>query len=80
MNIAITCHQAKFTQNAAIASCLLATGDTILVEASPNDKLWGIGFSMFDSNILSKKPQWGENIQGKSLMNVRKSIRDNSGN
>ncbi len=35
-------HHAKFIQNSQLADSLLATGNTELVEASPNDHLWGI--------------------------------------
>ncbi len=78
MDIAINCLHAKFTQNNNMANCLLATGDNVLVEASPNDKLWGIGIYMFDPMIITKQSLWGENVQGKALMQVRKTIREAS--
>lgn len=34
---------AKFSQNPHLRAALLATGDTILAEASPSDRVWGIG-------------------------------------
>lgn len=34
----------KFGQNADIKDCLLETGDKTIVEASPRDRIWGIGF------------------------------------
>ena len=52
---------------------LMSTGDKILVEASPYDKIWGIGMKEDDPNIL-KTELWGENLLGKCLMIVR---RDN---
>ena len=33
----------KFSQNAELQAFLLATGDKIIVEASPRDQIWGIG-------------------------------------
>ena len=36
--------KAKFTQNLELGKRLLATGNRTLVEASPTDKIWGIGF------------------------------------
>ena len=33
----------KFMQNSALRSFLLSTGDKVLVEASPTDRVWGIG-------------------------------------
>ncbi len=41
METAIKCHQAKFTQNPAMARCVLSTGENQLLEASPSDNLWG---------------------------------------
>ena len=38
----------KFMQNPKLKELLMATGDTILVEASPVDKIWGIGLHMDD--------------------------------
>lgn len=35
----------KFSQNKDLRDYLLSTGDSILVEASPYDKIWGIGLS-----------------------------------
>ena len=35
----------KFSRYTAFADYLLSTGDIILVEASPTDTIWGIGFS-----------------------------------
>ena len=33
----------KFLQNSALRNFLLSTGDKVLVEASPTDRVWGIG-------------------------------------
>ncbi len=54
---------------------LLATGDKTLVEASPLDKIWGIGLAVEDPR--SRHPdQWlGLNLLGKVLMRVRDHIR-----
>ncbi len=61
-----------------MAKCLLVTGDNALVKASPKVKLWGIGLSMFDPMIMTKQSLWGENVQGKALMQVWKTIREAS--
>ncbi len=47
-----------------MADSLLATGNNVLIGASPNDKLWGIGLFMFDPMIMNKQSFWGKNIQG----------------
>ena len=66
----------KFAQNNKLAQKLLATGDSILVEASPYDRIWGIGLSIKDAELGK---QWkGENLLGKSLMKVRDTLNKNS--
>ncbi len=76
--IAACCLHVKFTQNPKMADSLLATGKNVLIEAAPNDKLWGIGLSMFDPMIMNKQLLWGKNIQGQSLMNIHSQIKETS--
>ena len=58
----------KFSQNTELKKALLATNDSILVEASPYDTIWGIGLSEEDA----KTNKWrGDNLLGKALMDVR---------
>lgn len=65
----------KFSQNKELKEKLLATGDKLLVEASPYDKKWGIGLSKYNA-IKTKKENWpGENRLGKCLMNVREKLK-----
>lgn len=45
---------AKFGQNPELREYLLATGDRVLVEASPRDRIWGIGLGA--SNELAASP------------------------
>lgn len=65
----------KFSQNEKFKEFLLSTNDKILVEASPYDKIWGIG--MLESNPKAEHPsQWnGENLLGFALMEVRDELR-----
>lgn len=65
----------KFSQNPEMLEHLLATGNSILVEASPVDKIWGIG--MDDRNIDCTNPyRWlGQNLLGEALMIVREQLR-----
>jgi len=63
----------KFGQNERLTHILLATGDKTLVEASPNDRIWGIGFDA--NNAEGKEGEWGHNKLGKALMRVRERIR-----
>lgn len=66
---------AKFTQNSGLKDLLLRTGDSVLVEASPFDKVWGIGMSVTDKNFLKPANWRGKNLLGKALMAVRERIR-----
>lgn len=52
---------------------LLDTGDRELVEASPTDRIWGVGFAM--ANAGEHREEWGENRLGKAMMAVREKIR-----
>lgn len=52
---------------------LLNTKSKTLVEASPYDRIWGIGFSARDA--LANKPEWGRNLLGEALMKVRESMK-----
>lgn len=65
---------AKFSQNAELKQFLLNTSNNVIVEASPYDKVWGIGLSADDEN--AEKPlQWkGLNLLGFALMEVRKQL------
>ncbi|CAK5272994.1 unnamed protein product [Mycena citricolor] len=66
----------KFRQNGELRAKLFATGDTCLVEASPRDRIWGIGCS--EANALSGKGEkkWGMNLLGKALVNARAILRE----
>lgn len=64
---------AKFTQNPDLAAYLSQTKDLELVEASPTDRRWGIGCSIF-STQKKDRSKWGQNILGKLLMEVREII------
>lgn len=65
----------KFSQNEKFKEFLLSTGDRILVEASPYDKIWGIG--MLETDPKAHDPsQWnGENLLGFALMEVRDLLK-----
>jgi ribA/ribD-fused uncharacterized protein len=67
---------AKFSQNHELGKYLLGTNDRVLVEASPVDRIWGIGLAA--DNEQAKNPeQWrGFNLLGFALMEVRQRIRE----
>ena len=59
----------KFEQNSELKTKLLETGDRIIVEASPLDRIWGVGFG--ERNALKEKTRWGQNLLGVALMETR---------
>lgn len=67
-NIVYNACVAKFTQNIELMAILLES-DGIIAEASPYDKVWGIGFNIDDAD--NNKSNWGENLLGKILMKIR---------
>lgn len=66
---------AKFRQNEALREALLATGDRVLVEASPSDSTWGAGLNERDAAQLPASQWPGLNLLGKALMRVRDSLQ-----
>ena len=74
-NIVIQANMLKFSQNSHLLDILLSTEDTILVEASPYDKIWGVGLGQDDPLIIDEKNWKGQNLLGKCLMEVRKNLR-----
>lgn len=66
----------KFNYNDDLKQKLLNTGDDILVECSPYDRIWGIGYNDTDPVFLYRQTDlWGENLLGKCLMDIRKELR-----
>lgn len=65
----------KFKQNPKMLRQLLDTGDRELVEASPYDKIWGIGLRETDPRAQNKQSWKGQNLLGKILVKVREELR-----
>ena len=57
----------------SLRALLLSTGQRELVEASPYDRIWGVGFTA--EHAGSRRADWGENLLGKALMTVRERFR-----
>ncbi len=65
---------AKFTQNLELQQFLHTTGDKILVEASPDDRIWGIGMAPSNPDLHHPTKWRGHNLLGFALMHVREQI------
>lgn len=63
----------KYSQHQGLQQLLLKTGSRQLVESSPEDRIWGIGYSAVDAS--EHRDSWGENLCGKALEKVRAKLR-----
>ncbi len=75
LEIVVQGNRAKFGQNPQMRAALLATGDKILVEASPMDRIWGVGLRADDPRAHDQTTWRGENLLGVALMRVRDELR-----
>lgn len=74
MDIVIRANIAKFSQNKQLGEFLISTGTRVLVEASPVDKIWGVGLSEQDKEITNPLLWRGLNLLGFALMKVRNEL------
>jgi ribA/ribD-fused uncharacterized protein len=68
-------NMAKFSQNEDLKEKLLATDKKTLVEASPYDRVWGIGLAADDPNATRPGNWRGTNWLGEVLMRVRNELK-----
>jgi ribA/ribD-fused uncharacterized protein len=73
-------NRAKFTQNPDMLADLLATAGTTLVEASPYDKIWGIGMTDFEAKGCGRAGWRGLNWLGEVLTQLRDDINEGACN
>lgn len=73
--IVVRSNRAKFSQNAELERFLKSTGTRVLVEASPVDRVWGIGLSHDDDKASNPNLWQGLNLLGFALMQVREGKR-----
>ncbi|MEE2041522.1 NADAR family protein [Nocardiopsis sp. CT-R113] len=65
---------AKFGQNEDLGTYLLGTASRVLVEASPRDRVWGIGLGA-DHDHAEQPAHWrGLNLLGFALMEARSRL------
>ena len=63
----------KFRQNLDLLNQLLEEDCDEFVEASPYDRIWGIGYNA--DNALDNIQDWGENLLGKIITEIRNTLR-----
>ena len=69
---------AKFTQNPKLLVILMDTKYKILVEASPYDKIWGIGMGEEQAKITPANKWLGTNWLGEVLTQLRNDLKNGS--
>jgi ribA/ribD-fused uncharacterized protein len=72
--IVLAGNRAKFTQNPELRALLVATRGTELVEASPRDRIWGIGLGADDPRARDRAQWRGANLLGKILTALRDEL------
>jgi ribA/ribD-fused uncharacterized protein len=65
---------AKFGQDEALRGFLLSTDNRVLVEASPRDRLWGIGMGAGNEAATDPARWRGLNLLGFALMEARERL------
>jgi ribA/ribD-fused uncharacterized protein len=73
-DIVVDGNRAKFTAHDDLRAYLAGTGDRVLVEASPLDRVWGIGLSRDDPAAADPARWRGLNLLGLALMKVREAL------
>ena len=73
-NIVYKGNMAKFRQNKDLRTALFNTKGSSIVEASPYDKIWGIGMGE-EEDLIHDRSQWkGLNWLGETLDRVRDDL------
>ncbi|MBB4902318.1 NADAR family protein [Streptomyces griseomycini] len=69
----------KFAAHPDLRDFLLNTGERVLVEASPVDRVWGIGLAANDAGAADPERWRGPNLLGFALMEARARLRAGGG-
>ena len=69
-----TASKAKFGQNPELLTFIIGTGDKILAEASPRDRIWGIGMGRNDPDADNPMRWKGLNLLGFALTQTRDEL------
>lgn len=73
-NIVKEANIAKFSQNPKLMKVFEKSDGREIVEASPYDTIWGIGYRENDREAWNKETWRGTNLLGKVLMEVRDEL------
>jgi ribA/ribD-fused uncharacterized protein len=65
---------AKFEQNGELRAFLVGTGNLVLVEASPYNRIWGIRLMADDERSKNPATWQGQTLLGFALMDVRDKL------
>ena len=74
-NIVLNGNLLKFSQNPELEAYLLATGDKILVEASPYDDIWGVKIHINEPDARHIEKWKGLNLLGFALTEAKEILR-----
>ncbi|KAI6206196.1 NADAR family protein [Aphelenchoides besseyi] len=74
-NVMVEVLREKFGQNRALRDFLIGTGNSLLVEAAPRDRIWGIGMGENNPKVANPKLWRGRNLLGVALMQVRDELK-----
>lgn len=73
-DIVLRASLAKFEQNEALGRYLRSTSPAVIVEASPHDRIWGIGLSAGEEGAHTPSQWRGLNLLGFALTHTRKLL------
>lgn len=77
-SIVVRGNRLKFCQDPDLRDVLMGTGDNMLVEASPSDRVWGIGMTAAQARTTAPEQWKGTNLLGKALVQARDEIRSST--
>lgn len=75
MDVVLRANIAKFS-DPELKKFLFSFGNEEIVEASPYDKIWGIGMSENDPDVLDKSKWKGTNLLGEAIMQAREVLKN----
>lgn len=73
--IVLRANLAKFSQHKTLKKLVFESGDLIFVEASPYDKIWGIGLDAKDPKAWDEATWQGKNWLGNCITLARDTLR-----